>query len=45
LGYFFGNLPIIQENFETVIFGIIALSILPMLFELVKAKLNSKKEK
>ena len=45
LGYFFGNLPIIQENFETVIFGIIALSILPMLFEIVKAKLNSKKEK
>ena len=45
LGFFFGNLPIIQENFETVIFGIIALSILPMLFEVVKAKLNSKKEK
>ena len=45
LGYFFGNLPIIQENFETVILGIIALSILPMIFEILKAKLNSKKDK
>ena len=45
LGYFFGSLPIIQENFETVILGIIALSILPMIFEILKAKLNSKKDK
>jgi membrane-associated protein len=40
LGYFFGNLPIVQENFEIVIFGIIGLSILPMIYEFVKQKLK-----
>ena len=43
LGFFFGNLPIVQENFETVIFGIIGLSLLPMLIEFIRAKLKSKK--
>ena len=43
LGYFFGNLPIVQDNFETVIFGIIGLSLLPMLVEFIRAKLKSKK--
>ena len=41
LGYFFGNLPIVQRNFETVIFGIIGLSLLPMLIEFIRAKLKS----
>ena len=35
LGFFFGNLPIVQRNFETVIFGIIGLSLLPMLIEFI----------
>jgi membrane-associated protein len=43
LGYFFGNLPIVQRNFETVIFGIIGLSLLPMLIEFIRAKLKSAK--
>lgn len=38
LGYFFGNIPIVQENFETVIFGIIGISILPMVWEFINAK-------
>ena len=38
LGYFFGNLEIVKENFEIVIFGIIFLSLLPMLFEFLKAR-------
>ena len=44
LGFFFGNLPIVQENFEIVIFGIIGLSILPMLIEFIRAKMRSRKE-
>ena len=36
LGYFFGNLPQVKHNFSLVILGIIALSILPILFELLK---------
>jgi membrane-associated protein len=39
LGYFFGNLTIVRENFETVIFGIIGLSLLPMLLAIVKEKM------
>lgn len=39
LGYFFGNLSIVRQNFETVIFGIIGLSLLPMIFAIVKEKL------
>jgi membrane-associated protein len=35
LGYFFGQLPIIQENFEIVIFGIIALSAAPYLIDYI----------
>ena len=40
LGYFFGNLPFVQENFETVIFGIIGLSLLPMVIEIMRAKMK-----
>lgn len=43
-GYFFGSLPFVKNNFETVIFGIIGLSILPMIFEFVRAKMKSKKK-
>lgn len=37
-GYFFGGLDFVKNNFETVIFGIIGISILPMVFEIVRAK-------
>lgn len=40
LGYFFGNLTIVRQNFETVIFGIIGLSILPMLLAMVNERLK-----
>lgn len=43
MGYFFGNLPIVQENFETVVFGIIGISLLPMVWEYVNAKFLKKK--
>jgi len=38
LGYFFGNLDFVKNNFETVIFGIIGLSLLPMLIEIIRNK-------
>lgn len=43
LGYFFGGLEFVQNNFETVIFGIIGLSILPMIIEILRNKFKSKK--
>src|SRR5690554_5292746 len=38
LGYFFGNLPFVRNNFETVIFGIIGLSLVPMVVEFIKSR-------
>ena len=40
LGYFFGQLEFVKKNFELVVVGIIVVSVLPMVFEVVKAKLN-----
>ena len=42
LGYFFGNIPWVRENFETVIFGIIGISLLPMVWEFINAKFLKK---
>ncbi len=36
LGYFFGNIPIVKENFEIAILVIILISILPMVYEWLK---------
>lgn len=43
-GYFFGGLPIVKNNFEIVIFGIIGISILPMIIEIIRAKIKAGKE-
>lgn len=42
LGYFFGNIPWVKDNFETVIFGIIGFSLLPMVWEFINAKFIKK---
>lgn len=39
-GHFFGNLPIVKRNFHIVIFGVIFVSLLPMLIPWVKSRLN-----
>ncbi|MGG5903127.1 MULTISPECIES: DedA family protein [Sphingobacterium] len=44
IGYFFGGLPIIKDNFTIVVFAIIFLSILPPIIEIVKEKFSKKKE-
>ena len=38
IGYFFGGLPVIKDNFTYVIFGIIILSILPPVIEVIREK-------
>lgn len=38
IGYFFGGLPVIKDNFTYVIFGIIILSILPPIIEIIREK-------
>jgi membrane-associated protein len=40
LGYFFGGIPVIKQNFTLVIFAIIIISILPPIFELLRKKKN-----
>ena len=40
LGYYFGQLEFVKKNFELVVLGIIGISVLPMVFEVVKAKMG-----
>ena len=44
-GYFFGQMPIIRDNFEYAVIGIVLISILPIAIEIIKHKLNSKSER
>ncbi|MGE0160571.1 MAG: DedA family protein [Gemmatimonadales bacterium] len=37
-GYAFGNVPFVRDNFTFVALGIVAVSLLPMVFELVQAR-------
>ena len=38
LGYFFGNMPTVKENFSLVILAIIAISVLPIAVEAIRAR-------
>ncbi len=38
LGYALGNHPWVKEHFETVVFGIIGISVLPMIYQALKSK-------
>jgi membrane-associated protein len=43
LGFFFGGLPVVKDNFTYVIFGIILVSVLPPVIEVIRGR--RKKEK
>lgn len=45
LGYFFGSLPWIKQNFEIVVFGIIGVSLLPIVFQYLKHKFSGNSAK
>jgi membrane-associated protein len=40
LGYFTGNLPFVKDNFGLVTIGVIAISVLPLAFEIGRARLQ-----
>lgn len=44
IGYFFGGLPVIKDNFTLVVFGIIILSILPPFIEVIREKYKKRQE-
>ncbi|MCM2328145.1 MAG: DedA family protein [Lysobacter sp.] len=41
-GYFFGNLPFVRQNLTLIIFGIIGLSLLPIVWAAVRARLDAR---
>jgi membrane-associated protein len=43
LGYFLGEIKFVEENLEKFVLGIVFVSILPIIFEGIKAKMNAKK--
>jgi len=42
LGFLFGNVPIVQNNFSAVVLGIIAVSVVPVIVEVIKARSEEK---
>ena len=44
LGYFFGGIPVVQEHFELLIVGIVAVSVVPTVVGLLRAKFKKKHE-
>lgn len=43
-GYLFGNIEMVKKNFEIIVLGIIALSVLPPLWSFLKSKLSPRTE-
>jgi membrane-associated protein len=37
-GVLFGNVPVVQKNFSLVALGIVLVSVLPMAYEILKAR-------
>ena len=43
LGYKFGELDVVKHNFTLVVFGIIGISLLPAVYQVVKMKMEGNK--
>jgi membrane-associated protein len=43
-GYFFGNIPLVKDNFSIVIIAIVLVSVLPAVYEYLKERAKTKKE-
>ena len=41
-GYFLGEIPFIRANFEKVVIAIVLISVLPVVIQVVKARLDSR---
>jgi membrane-associated protein len=39
-GFVFGNVPVVKENFSLVVLGIVAVSLLPIAWEVAAAKMG-----
>jgi membrane-associated protein len=39
-GYFFGSVPIVKDNFEYVVIGIVLISLIPIILEFAKHKMS-----
>ena len=44
MGYFFGNLPVVQDNFTFVILAIIFISVLPAIIEFIRSRQQARKQ-
>jgi membrane-associated protein len=40
VGFFLGNIPIVQKNFELVVFGIVGISVLPILYGVLRKRFS-----
>lgn len=45
VGYFFGGIPFVQEHFEIIVLGIVAVSVAPAFIGAVKGAINSRKNR
>jgi len=41
-GYAFGNIPIVKNNFELVVLGIVGVSVLPLVIEVARSLRSSR---
>src|SRR5262252_11205748 len=39
-GYWFGNVPVVKQNFGAVIIGVIVLSVMPLVVEFIRSRLS-----